>query len=107
MPIALAFDFLLRGRAVTPAGSAAPAVRADTHAAEHGPGTSRGATRPTATGECSGRQLLFGVDNLHAKWQVTSVEFCQVPIDPGARFEREKSEMDQLSRIREAWSDTK
>src|ERR1041384_716977 len=52
------FDhFLLRRRAVTPAGSAALTVRADTHATDHGSGTSRGATRPTATGEGSGRQF--------------------------------------------------
>jgi hypothetical protein len=70
-----------RGRAVTPAGSAALAVRADTHAADPRSGTGSGATRPSTTSERNRRQLLFSIENLHAERQVASVEFRQALIN--------------------------
>src|SRR6185503_14299207 len=68
-------QFLLGGSTFTPAGAAAPAVRADTKAADQRPGTSRGATRRTLSGECSRWKFLFRVENPHAKRQIAPVEF--------------------------------
>src|ERR1043165_1442039 len=72
---------LSRRRAITPARTATPAFRADAHAADHCPGTSRSTTCPGRSGECSRRQLFVWIENLHAKLHIPSVEFGQVLIN--------------------------
>src|SRR5262245_39093826 len=74
-------SFISGDRAVTPVWSATPAVRANAETTDQRPGTSPDATRRGSSGDCSGRQLLLSVEDLHGKRQIASVEFRQVLIN--------------------------